>query len=90
MKDTVTLDRTQFQVLHSAARALFQQALGTEDHSATTLMYLQALNDAIDTGHDALGTHRPSADKYVHIVGGITKAQADNAQAILQKEGLLS
>lgn len=86
---TVTMDRMAFQALHSAARALYKQALESEDHSPNTLLYLTALDAAIDAGHEALGTHRPSADKYIHVIGGITKAQAQNAQAILRNEGLL-
>jgi hypothetical protein len=85
----ITVSKKTFQYLHSAARALFQQALQTENHSAESLVYLQLLNEAIDAGHDALGTHRPSADQYVNVVGGITRLQAENAQAFLKNEGYL-
>lgn len=88
MEDTITIQRKEFQALHSAARAMFKNALKTDDHSAEALMYLQLLDAAIDAGHEALGTHRPSADTYVELIGGISRIQAQNAQAFLQREGL--
>lgn len=86
----VKIDTKQFQVLHSAARAVFKQAVESNEHSSTTLEFLTALDAAIDEGHRVLGTSRPAADQYINLVGGLTKAQADNAMAILRKEGLLS
>jgi len=85
---TVTMDRTLFQALHSAARALYKQALETDDHSTNTLLYLTVLDEAINAGHKALNTNRSAADKYVHLVSGISKTQAENAKAILEREGL--
>lgn len=85
----IKIDKKQFQVLHSAARAVFKQVLESNEHSSTTLEYLTALDAAIDEGHRVLGTDRPAADQYINIVGGLTRAQADNAMSILRKEGLL-
>ncbi len=85
----VKIDKKHFQVLHSAARAVFKQAVESNEHSATTLEYLTALDAAIEEGHRSLGTSRPAADQYIHLVGGLTKAQAENAMSILRKEGLL-
>lgn len=90
MQDTVTIGRREFQALHSAARAMFREVMKTENHSPDTLAFLQLLDAAIDAGHEALGTHRPSADQYIHMVGGIIATQAQNARLILEREGLLS
>ena len=82
---TVTVDRDQFQMLHSAGRSLFQNALKTQDHSPDTLVYLTLLNDAIDEGHKVLGTHRPTADEYIELVSNITTIQRANAEKFLKE-----
>lgn len=88
MEPTVTIGRKEFQALHSAARAMFKEALKSDNHSAEALIYLQLLDASIDAGHAALGTHRPSADEYVRLVNGISKIQAENAKLFLEQQGL--
>ena len=86
--DKITVDKKTFQALHSAARALFNEALKTDNHSVATVTYLQLLNDAISAGHEALGTHRPSADHYIELARGVTKAQEENIKILLEEHGL--
>lgn len=86
---TVTLDRAAFQVLHSAARSVFRNQIQVDNHTKETLIYLQLLDKAIDVGHEALGTLRPYADQYIHLVTGLTQTQVQNARRILESEGLL-
>lgn len=90
MAQTVTVDKKTFQALHSAARALYAEALKTENHSVATLTYLTLLNDAIDAGHTALQTHRTSADKYIELTKGVTAAQEENIKLLLEHHGLPS
>ncbi len=83
------MSRAAFQALHSAARGMFRYTMQTDNHSAETLVYLQLVDAAIDEGHTALGTQRSAADQYIHLVGGLTSAQMQNARKILENEGLL-
>ncbi len=84
----IMMSRKEFQALHSAARAMFRESMKSDNHSAQALIYLQLLDAAIDAGHEALGTHRPSADTYVELISGISKIQAENAQRFLENKGL--
>ncbi len=88
--DTITVDKSTFQALHSAARALFTEAMKTDDHSVATVTYLTLLNEAITAGHEALGTHRASADKYIEFAKGVTAAQEENIKILLKEHGLPS
>lgn len=80
----VTIEKEFFMALHSAARALFQQSIKTDNHSAESVAYLTILDAAIERGHQVLGTHRPSADKYIELITGITEIQRKNAEAFLE------
>lgn len=86
--DTVEMSRHDFQVLHSAGRALFKQATESYDHTKEATAYLVALDQAIIKGHEVLNTDRPSADEYVYLVHGVTEAQREHARTILENEGL--
>lgn len=88
--ETVTVEKRAFQALHSAARAVYRSEIQKDNHSAETLVFLQLLDAAIDDGHLALGTERPAADQFIHLVSGITQLQAANARKILEQEGLLT
>lgn len=87
-EDTIEISRREFQVLHSAGRALFKQATQSYDHTKEATAYLVALDQAIIKGHEVLNTDRPAADEYVRLIHGITEAQREHARAILENEGL--
>lgn len=86
----IRVTKKTFQALHSAGRSLFQQALQSNNHSAETLIYLTLLNEAIDEGHQVLGTQRAAADEFIRLVTGITDAQRENARLFLEQEELLT
>lgn len=83
------ISRHDFQVLHSAGRALLKQSLEHFNHSEAAAAYLVALDTAINAGHEVLGTERPNADQYIQLVRGVSELHEDQANAILEREGLL-
>ena len=87
-KETITVDKRSFQALHAAARSLYAQALSIEDHSVASLQYLLVLNDAINAGHELLGTNRADADRFITTVQQAVNQQKVIAQQILEREGL--
>lgn len=87
-QDTVIVDRKQFQILHSAARAVFRSILTNPNPTQDMALSAMALDEAIDEGHRALGTERASADKYVQAVGGLLYQQLVHARQILERENM--
>src|SRR5688572_3986440 len=79
----IEVDKKMFQYLHSCGRSLLASALKSDNHSAETLLYLTMVGEAVDYGHQVLGTQRGYADAYINVVGGITALQAENAKKFL-------
>lgn len=82
---TVQISEEHFRTLHSAARALYVEVMKTENHSPASLAFINMLNDAIDAGHEVLGTDRVSADRYIEATKEVTRQQHANAQMFVDK-----
>ena len=84
-----SITREQFQMLHSSARAVYRQSIDSSEIDSFTAEFLIKLNDAIELGHDILGTDRSTADNYIKLVGEVARLHEDQARRILEREGLL-
>lgn len=90
MEDMILVPRSVFQNLHSAARSAYQSFCRMDVHTPESAAAMEILNQAIDMGHDLLGTNRGYADRYIaSIGGGITQLQADHIREIFKREGLV-
>lgn len=90
MGDTlnVTMSRKHFQALHSAARSVLRYSISTYDHTPEAASFLILLDEAINAGHEVLGTDRPSADRYIDLMIGVTELQRKQAAELLSKADL--
>lgn len=84
----LTVPKRVFTLYHSCARTVLANMMKVSYPNLLVQESMRQLDQAIDDGHQILGTDRGAADQYIQVAGGIMAAQANHIQGFLNREGL--